>query len=1524
MKKLIWIAAVAIELIGSARADLTSAMSKLKDHITGTNTLGISAINTQGGEVLSNRWQVGNNFANITQALDLVNIYESTEGPLFQNSVGSNFSRTDTSSVDKALALAMLKVYQAIIEDVYTASNLANRRHLLEGFKFMSADYFPGAVTPPSDPDAVYSVQINASQPKAWGYPVDFQTLPARRPTGAYLAPGSIATVTVPQALVNQGFKVRVGAHVADLSAKSSVKRIDRVSRLFSITSTETLVANPLGGGIYIEVPYEKEKGLVTIEIKNTVRSPFYSNTSARQTTLAQWRSTERNHPGPWADFESDKFMMNVPTGWIYSYSNPVLRMGEWDDAMDAVSELQGLPLVRPKTVLYCQIDVSLDVAVYSPGYPQSNDWYSPNNSVNGNQNHDLLNGPKFCQHILFHELGHAIAINKFAGETESLVNLLYVAVHHRKFGVSLDESFGRSLNRQYGKAMTRKHAALNWVVTDKFRNGEAMNGNDMKYQHRGHGKYVDIAGLFGWEALGDFWHSVAVDYENGITYSKNSDPPDSRILRMSIAAGVDLTPLIYFWGRHPNNAANLKSSIAAAGLAPSAQIYDRLVYYQSVVPMNAAQFRTHDNAVHNLVSVQEQDWYTTMRTGWTQALGEASVARIQEIIDEYFPDGRPVVDLTPPSPNPMTWVMPPVAYDSNTIIMEAAVASDASAAVEYYFENTNNGDNSGWISGTSWSNTGLTVGQSYSYRVRARDSQGNTGNWSAVATAISAEDHTAPNPDPMTWETPPAELSSSAIMMTASTAVDPTGVQYYFTCTSGPGHDSGWQDSPVYMDAGLDAFATCSYTVMARDKSANANQTAASPSAAATITRAVPGVLFADTFNRANSTNLNASDSGKSGALGLLNYSTKTFDATTLDITNNRLRINGPANDGAYGGLVYIDDHNFVDASIALSGGFSVSVDIAAYITAGSGRQMSVGVGQSLADLNAQSGVGPGNHSSDLLVAYRNTTDDLEIYKNGVLDAEETVLSGLPNAPTTMRIDYTLTDFEEGSTVIYHVYFDDASSAFTSGTFTWSGTDENYISLASNLSEDSLFDNLEIRGEDTYEDLIPPTPNPMIWELVPTAVSPEAITMTATTATDFSGVEYYFKNTTVTDGSHDSGWQSASTYTDTGLAPETIYTYTVTARDNAPLGFNETESSDEESASTTALLIATMAPVGSGSGYDVSSAEARAFRSTGMAKTLDVDDDNVYGTAGTFFYGNGVDNTSNSDETPSWVTAVSSSGAAFVALEAYVDFDNPTLATSDSVADWDVTTIGLLNTTGTTGGLWAELITFTVDASAPRNFRLGVMAGNENTADGRWDPAGLRLSCEGGEITEVSGLPPTDLGMIFFDVTLLNRASGTFSIEGQNRSLGSKTRGPSIAGITFDESISVSDAAYEQWATSIFSGAPAGVDRTASGNPDGDRFDNWMEWSLVTNPLEADGPTMDISVSGDNFIVTYFRRDPALTGIDVYASWTRSLTDEIWRLNGDGMIESSLGWNDDVETVSASLPLDGETGFIRINALEN
>jgi len=72
---------------------------------------------------------------------------------------------------------------------------------------------------------------------------------------------------------------------------------------------------------------------------------------------------------------------------------------------------------------------------------------------------------------------------------------------------------------------------------------------------------------------------------------------------------------------------------------------------------------------------------------------------------------------------------------------------------------------------------------------------------------------------------------------------------------------------------------------------------------------------------------------------------------------------------------------------------------------------------------------------------------------------------------------------------------------------------------------------------------------------------------MTATTATstDGSGIEYYFGNTTIVG--HDSGWQSSSTYTDTGLSALTQYSYRVKARNTGSQV--ETGWSDVQSATT-------------------------------------------------------------------------------------------------------------------------------------------------------------------------------------------------------------------------------------------------------------------------------------------------------------------------------------------------------------------
>jgi len=82
--------------------------------------------------------------------------------------------------------------------------------------------------------------------------------------------------------------------------------------------------------------------------------------------------------------------------------------------------------------------------------------------------------------------------------------------------------------------------------------------------------------------------------------------------------------------------------------------------------------------------------------------------------------------------------------------------------------------------------------------------------------------------------------------------------------------------------------------------------------------------------------------------------------------------------------------------------------------------------------------------------------------------------------------------------------------------------------------------------------DTDPPTPNPATWATVPYAVSSSEISMTATTGSDESPpVEYYFEELSGNPGGADCGWQTDPNYTDTGLYPNTTYTYRVRMRDS-------------------------------------------------------------------------------------------------------------------------------------------------------------------------------------------------------------------------------------------------------------------------------------------------------------------------------------------------------------------------------------
>lgn len=114
----------------------------------------------------------------------------------------------------------------------------------------------------------------------------------------------------------------------------------------------------------------------------------------------------------------------------------------------------------------------------------------------------------------------------------------------------------------------------------------------------------------------------------------------------------------------------------------------------------------------------------------------------------------------------------------------------------------------------------------------------------SIVGTAQSS--NLPPNPNPMGWAYRPYVSGNGAIAMEAITATDPNGVEYYFTCSYGSGHDSGWQDSTIYEDTGLTAGQTYTYTVMARDKSINRNTTMASVPASRVV-ETITGLVYWD-----------------------------------------------------------------------------------------------------------------------------------------------------------------------------------------------------------------------------------------------------------------------------------------------------------------------------------------------------------------------------------------------------------------------------------------------------------------------------------------------------------------------------------------------------------------------------------------------------------------------------------------------------------------------------------------------------
>lgn len=241
--------------------------------------------------------------------------------------------------------------------------------------------------------------------------------------------------------------------------------------------------------------------------------------------------------------------------------------------------------------------------------------------------------------------------------------------------------------------------------------------------------------------------------------------------------------------------------------------------------------------------------------------------------------------------------------------------------------------------------------------------------------------------------------------------------------------------------------------------------QTLAALSALALMAGSVHAVtLFADTFDRANSTDLNAAAAGKSGSLGALNWIEKTGGAAgvTAQVNNNTILL-GELGGGSSGWAIAFPDYNFSNATLAYNGEFTVSVDWGAVSSSGGTRFAGFGVGNSLAELNAWNYNNPSStFTSDFFIGYDPTgTTEVKVFKNSTTQDYQQAINLSSGGSLSVRFS-GITDFNSGSTVNYEAFINGGS--VKTGTFTWSGMDENYIFLYSNYSNSGgRLDNFEV-----------------------------------------------------------------------------------------------------------------------------------------------------------------------------------------------------------------------------------------------------------------------------------------------------------------------------------------------------------------------------------------------------------------------------------------------------------------------------
>ncbi len=357
--------------------------------------------------------------------------------------------------------------------------------------------------------------------------------------TGLYAGAGEPITVRMPEAAADKGLRVRIGCHTDGIWHHDSWMRFPEISRSYALSGTTTTVASPFGGLIYIEVPRGCSLGALELSIEGAVDAPRFV---LGETTLAEWRDTVRQFPGPWAELEGRNVILTVPSHEIRGLDDPEALMLLWDYALDLAADLAAMPRERerPERIV---ADVQISAGYMHSGYPIMTWLDAPAVAVSLA---DLTTKGSWGH---FHELGHNHQSGHwtFDGTGEVTVNLFTVYVHEMACRLP-----GRGHPELTPENMAAKMAAHREAGApfEKWKSDPFLALC----------MYIQLRDAFGWQAFRNVFASYRTDPPEALPKS-DDEKRDQWMVRFSREVGRDLGPFFQAWGVPTSEAA--RASIA-------------------------------------------------------------------------------------------------------------------------------------------------------------------------------------------------------------------------------------------------------------------------------------------------------------------------------------------------------------------------------------------------------------------------------------------------------------------------------------------------------------------------------------------------------------------------------------------------------------------------------------------------------------------------------------------------------------------------------------------------------------------------------------------------------------------------------------------------------------------------------------------------------------------------------------------------------------------------------------------------